>query len=631
MAFPPEFLDEIRARLPLAEVVGRRVQLKKRGREHEGLCPFHNEKTPSFTVSEAKGFYHCFGCGAHGDVIGFVMQSEGLAFPEAVERLAGEAGLALPETSPAEAAAAKRRATLHEVLEAACGWYQERLAAAEGRAARDYLAERGLAAETLTRFRLGFAPGQRGVFQKAMNAKGIDSDLLVEAGLLKRSEEGGPLRDYFFDRITFPIEDRRGRAVAFGGRAMGPSKAKYLNSPETALFHKGKVLYNLARARQAAHDTGELIVAEGYMDVIAMSQAGFQAAVAPLGTAVTEGQLAELWRLAAEPVFCLDGDAAGRRAALRAGQTALAGLEPGRSLRFALLPKGEDPDSLLAAQGPAALRRVLDAALGLSDLLWLAETEGRDLASPERRAGLWQALGRTMDTIASPEVRGAYRTAMEDRFERAFGYNPRTGRRAFRRGRQAPWRPGAAAGSRGPAVATLGTGAGVRLSPQALRRRQEQVLVATVVNHPELLIDYAEALAGLDLVGRDLRRLVAALVDLAADAPDLDTGALKCHLTSLGFSEVLEGLLSRQVYQLGPCARPETPMAQVRPNWAHFLALVREREVGAEAAVAADLLARDPNEESLARLRARQRSVEGGESKRVEFDALGVGDAGESN
>jgi len=273
MAFPPQFLDEIRARVPLAELIARRVKLKKRGREHEGLCPFHSEKTPSFTVSEAKGFYHCFGCGAHGDAIGFVMRSEGLSFPEAVEKLAGEAGLPVPQSSPEERAAARRRADLGEILELACAWFETELSGAGGAAALAYLGARGLRAETIAQFRLGFAPARRGALQKALNAKGVGDDLLVEAGLLKRPEGGGALRDYFFDRVVFPIADRRGRILAFGGRALGDAKAKYLNSPDTPLFHKGRVLYNLARARQAAHDTGELIVAEGYMDVIALARA----------------------------------------------------------------------------------------------------------------------------------------------------------------------------------------------------------------------------------------------------------------------------------------------------------------------------------------------------------------------
>jgi DNA primase len=631
MTFPPQFLDEIRARIVLADLIGRRVKLKKRGREYEGLCPFHSEKTPSFTVSETKGFYHCFGCGAHGDAIGFVMRGEGLSFPEAVEKLAGEAGLPVPQSSPEERAAARRRTDLGEVLERACDWFETRLADPGGEAALNYLVGRGLRRQTIAQFRLGFAPGRRGSLQKALNAGGIGDDLLVEAGLLKRPEDGGPLRDYFFDRVVFPIADRRGRVIAFGGRALGEAKAKYLNSPDTPLFHKGRVLYNLARARQAAHDTGELIVAEGYMDVIAMSQAGFPGAVAPLGTAITEQQIAELWRLAAEPVVCLDGDAAGRRAGFRAALTALPALTPGRSFGFALLPAGEDPDSLLAGQGPEALRRALESALGLSDLLWLMEVEGRDLATPERQAGLWQALKKSVAEIRQPEVQNAYRRAMEQRFEAAFGYNPVSGRRVYRGGHSGAGPRSGRGPVRQGSPAPVPVGRGLRQSPGELRHRQEQVLLAAAINHPEILAEHAEDLAGLELAGADLRRLAAALVDLVAAAPDLDTEDLKRHLCDQGFSKVLDGLLSRQVYKTWSFVKRETPLAEVRPKWVHFLALHRERQVELEATRAVQALAEDLSEEPLARFQARQRSVQGGESGRVEFEALESVKSGESN
>jgi DNA primase len=655
MTIPPAFLDEIRARVPLAEVIGRRVRLKKRGREHEGLCPFHNEKTPSFTVSEQKGFFHCFGCGAHGDVLGFVMRSEGLSFPEAVEKLAAEAGLSVPQSSPEERARQRRSADLLEVLEQATQWFEQQLAGAEGSAARAYLEQRGVSPATTAAFRLGFALDRRGALRKAMNAKGIGDSQQVEAGLLKLPEDGGAPRDYFFDRVIFPIADRRGRIIAFGGRALGESKAKYLNSPETALFHKGRVLYNLARARQAAHDSGELIVTEGYMDVIALSQAGFPGAVAPLGTALTEAQIAELWRLAREPVICLDGDAAGRRAGLRAALTALPALAPDRSLRFALLPEGEDPDSLLASQGAAALRRTLDAAPGLAELLWLMGAQGREHGTPERQAGLWQSLQEQVAGIRSPEVQHAYRQAMERRFEAAFGYNPRTGRRAFAAGAGRPagaprglvgrrppagWGPaagraagrvaGRSVGKPAVGLATAG-GLGLRRSPGALRHRREQALLAAAINHPEILAEYAEDLAGLKLLGAELGRLSRALVDAVSEAPDLETADLKCHLSEQGFSRLLEGLLSRQVYDLEPWVRPDTPVVEVRPKWVHFLALQRERQAELEAMQAMRLLAEETSEERLAWLRARQRSVEGGESRRVEFDPRETAEPGESS
>ncbi len=463
MAIPPEFLDELRNRLTLSEVVGRRVKLVKKGREHSGLCPFHNEKTPSFTVSDEKGFYHCFGCGAHGSAIDFVMNSEGLSFPEAVERLAAQAGMQVPQARPEDRERAEKRAGLIDVLEAACVWFEEQLRSEAGREARDYLAGRGLDPQTVKSFRLGFAPRQRGVLAKALRARGITVDQLLEAGLVKRAEQGesgaggdpgeGDLRDYFFHRVIFPITDRRGRVIAFGGRTLGESKAKYLNSPDTPLFHKGRVLYNLARARKAAHDTGELLVTEGYMDVIALAEGGFPAAVAPLGTALTEEQIEELWRLCAEPTLCFDGDAAGQRAAFRAAERALPLLKPGKSLLFALLPPGEDPDSLLRGQGAPALRAILEAAQPLADMVWRRAAENRPADTPERRAAIRAELRDQVRAIRDPELREDYRQEMERRFEAVFGYSgaARGGARSGGANRRAGQRFGGAGGTRSAA------------------------------------------------------------------------------------------------------------------------------------------------------------------------------------
>ena len=633
MAFPTEFLDELRARVPLSGVIGRRVKLVKRGREHTGLCPFHNEKTPSFTVSEDKGFFHCFGCGAHGDVIGFVMRSEGLSFPEAVERLAGEAGLQVPRTSPEQHAAHRRRADLIEALEAAAVWFEESLQARAGAEARAYLEGRGLTPETVAAFRLGYAPDQRGILRAALNARGIDDERLIEAGLVKRPEGGGGLRDYFFDRIVFPITDRRGRVIAFGGRALGQSKAKYINSPETPLFHKGRVLYNLARARQSAHDTGELIVAEGYMDVIALAQAGFPGAVAPLGTAITEDQIEELWRLAEEPVLCLDGDAAGRRAGFRAADRALGRLKPGRSLRFALLPAGEDPDSLLRAQGAQALRAVLAAARPLSDLVWLMDTEGRRIDTPERQAGLVQALDARIRQIPDSAVQTAYREALDRRFRAAFGYGAwggpgrpkgalgRPGGRRWPRDRSGSRQQDRTLGrssSRGAGVAGLGA----RQAPEMLRRRQDQVLLACLVNHTGLIAEHAETLAGLELANAQFSRFCRILVDLMAREPDLDTDGLKCHLCEEGFAGVLSEILSSEVYVHARFARAEGSPEAARDGVQDVLEVYRRREAASEAEAAEHHLARDMNTDALARVEAKQKLIRESEDRLGELDLL---------
>lgn len=644
MAFAPEFLDELRSRVTLSAVVGRRVKLVKRGREHSGLCPFHNEKSPSFTVSDEKGFYHCFGCGAHGSAIDFVMNSEGLSFPEAVERLAAQAGLQVPEDRPEDRERSQRRAGLIDVVEAACAWFEEQLYRETGKEARDYLRQRGLKQHTIEAFRLGFAPRQRGVLAKALRARGITVDQLIEAGLVKRAEDGerGPpeaagaaagageagLRDYFFHRVIFPITDRRGRVIAFGGRALGESKAKYLNSPDTPLFHKGRVLYNLARARKAAHDTGELLVTEGYMDVIALAEGGFPAAVAPLGTALTEEQIEELWRLAAEPTLCFDGDAAGQRAALRAAERALPLLKPGKSLSFALLPPGEDPDSLLRSQGPAALRGILEAAQPLADLLWRRATEGRPADTPERRAAIRAELRTQVRAIRDPELREDYRQEMERRFEAVFGYSGQA------RGGQGARGAGGGYAPRSGGFRPVGKGAGrgrwdrppelparQRRPGDLLRpERTEQLLLATLINHHNLLIEFVEDLVGIDLIGADLNRLRQSLIDCVARHAELDTEGVKCHLSSQGYSGLLATLLSPEVYVHGRFARPDASAEVARQSVLHILGVLRERHSGVHRAEEARALAADMTAEQLQRVQARQRLQNEEDGRKVDLD-----------
>src|SRR3954469_1362882 len=423
MAFPPGFLDELRARLSLSDVVGRKVALKRRsGSEYAGLCPFHNEKTPSFTVNDKKGFYHCFGCGEHGDAVGFVMKTEGLSFPESVEKLAREVGLPVPRATPQERERAERASTLQEVVELATRWFQKQLRLPVGRQGLDYLRGRGLGDETIDDFRLGFAPDSRDGLLAALKREGATVDRLVEAGLVIQPEDSGrEPYDRFRGRVMFTINDRRGRAIAFGGRVMGQGEPKYLNSPETPLFHKGANLYCLDRARLAVTKDQPVIVAEGYMDVIALHGAGFTGAVAPLGTALTEGQLGELWKLADEPYLCFDGDNAGRRAAQRGADRALPLLRPGKSLRFVSLPSGDDPDSLIRARGPDAIRRVLEVARPLADVLWDMETDGKQTDAPGRRASIRQALQAKVAEIGDSSVRSAYRDELYERFEKAFG------------------------------------------------------------------------------------------------------------------------------------------------------------------------------------------------------------------
>ncbi len=384
MALPPNFLDELRARTPLAAVIGRRMRLARSGRQWKGCCPFHGEKTPSFYVYD--DHFHCFGCGAHGDAIGFVMQSQGAAFMEAVEQLAAEAGLDVPKPTPEAAAAERHRLDLAGVLALAEAGYRRRLHLPEGRAALDYFHGRGLTDETIERFGLGWSGEGRGALISDLGKEGVTPDQLVECGLMRRDEESGRVYDLFFNRVMFPIRDRRGRTISFGGRTLGDGQPKYVNGPETPLFSKRRNLYSLDLAREAVRAGGTLVVVEGYMDVIALAQAGFAGAVAPLGTALTAEQLEELWRLSPVPVLCFDGDGAGARAAARSAELALPLLAPDRTLRLAALSGGEDPDSLVRRQGPAAFQAVIDAATPLADALFDLLKQGVADTTPEQRA-----------------------------------------------------------------------------------------------------------------------------------------------------------------------------------------------------------------------------------------------------
>src|SRR4051794_1935368 len=390
MRFTPQFLDDLRARLPVSEVVGKRVKLKKAGREWKGLSPFQQEKSPSFTVNDQKGFYHDFSSGKHGDIISFVMETDGVGFTEAVERLAAIAGLALPAVTPDAARQEQHRKTLYDVMDLAAKFFADTLASRGGARARGYLADRGISPKTQLDFRLGYAPGapgERFALKEYLGGLGIPVEDMIEAGLLVAADDIPVPYDRFRDRVMFPIGDGRGRVIAFGGRALEKDvPAKYLNSPETPLFHKGDNLYNLATARTATHNGAPLVVVEGYVDVIAMVGVGFAGSVAPLGTALTENQLALLWKMADEPILCFDGDKAGQKAAWRAAELALPQLKPGKSLRFALLPEGQDPDDLARSGGRAAIEEVISAARGPPDVVWARENEGGTLAPPGRRA-----------------------------------------------------------------------------------------------------------------------------------------------------------------------------------------------------------------------------------------------------
>ena len=395
MRFTPQFLDELKARLPVSEVVGRRVKLIRAGREFKGLSPFNKEKTPSFFVNDQKQAWFDFSSGKNGSIFDFVMESEGVTFPEAVERLAQMAGVALPKVSREDEQRDARRKTLHDVMELAAKFFQDTLASRTGAKGRGYLADRELDPATQLKFRLGYATGERFALKEHLGSHGIPAEDMVEAGLLVSGDDIPVPFDRFRDRVMFPITDLRGRVIAFGGRALDKdAPAKYLNSPETPLFHKGSTLYNIAAARQASHEGAPIIVVEGYVDVIAMVTAGYPATVAPLGTALTEDQLGLIWKMADEPILCFDGDNAGLRAAYRAVDLAMPRLKPGKSLKFALLPQGQDPDDLVRSGGRDAITDVIGAAKPLGAMLWARETEGHTFDTPERARGARSAYQR---------------------------------------------------------------------------------------------------------------------------------------------------------------------------------------------------------------------------------------------
>ncbi|MGA8549697.1 MAG: DNA primase [Stellaceae bacterium] len=550
MAFPPGFLDELRGRVSLAGLVGRRVKLTRRGRELAGLCPFHHEKTPSFYVVEDKSFFHCFGCGAHGDAIGFVMRADNLDFLEAVGKLAGEAGLAVPQATAEEREKAQRQKTLLETLEAAAAFYEARLWGPPGKAARDYLQGRGLDPDTIRRFRLGWAAEDRQALRRALSGD-FPEPLLVEAGLLHRPDAGEPF-DYFRGRVMFPIGDRAGRVIAFGGRVLGDGQPKYLNSPDSPVFAKGRVLYGWSAARAAASDRRDPIVTEGYMDVIALHRAGFASAVAPLGTALTEFQLQELWRLGPEPILCFDGDTAGRRAAARALRRALPLLQPGHSLRFAALPAGEDPDSLIAAAGRAAFDQILAMARPLSRMLWEIELGAGPADTPERRADLERRLTEDVALIADRTVQGEYR-----RFIREKLYE--SGRSAQARWRN-PVRLRPTFVSEGPAP---------RRSPA---RAQREILFRILLQSPAVIEEIAEEFAALDIPEPELDKLRREILEVEALRPGLDAPALRQHLLLNGFAATVDALLSPSV-DSGFLVRSSDPRA-ARDTWAHVIGML---------------------------------------------------------
>jgi DNA primase len=634
MRFTPTFLDEIKARLPVSEVVRRRVKLQKAGREWKGLSPFNQEKSPSFFVNDQKMAWFDFSSGRNGNVFDFVMETEGLSFPEAVERLAAEAGLSLPTDTPEIRERERVRASLHDVLDMAAQFFEQQLQAQAGARARGYLADRGLGPAVQKQFRIGYSPNERFALRDHLAGKGATRDQMIEAGLLVHGEEIAVPYDRFRDRVMFPICDRSGKVIAFGGRALDKEvSAKYLNSPETPLFHKGAVVYNHHNARKAAHERGGVIAVEGYVDVISMTVAGFPQVVAPLGTALTPDQCELLWRMAEEPVLCFDGDRAGRKAAYRAIDTALPLIGPGKSLRFAFLPDGQDPDDLARTGGHQAIADVLGGAKPLVDVLWTRETEAAPLDTPERRAALERRLSELMNGIRDETLRRYYRDDIRARLDALSGRAPGGGYQ--RGGAQRRPQPGGARFGRGgafqqppsytaspPSVSASLTRSRMFSGSGGVPRREAEILL-NLLNHPGLLAQHAEDLAEIELVGRESQKMRAALVALASES-FADHVELRMALDRSGLQQAREAIeiaVQPIVWALKPDAAENDASEVLRQALAlHRRARALHRELkSAEIA-----LGEDANEQNLAKLREIQAELSGIEGREAAVEGFGL-------
>lgn len=550
MAIPPQFLDEIRNRLTLSDIIGRRIKVTRAGREFKACCPFHHEKTPSFTINDDKQFYHCFGCGAHGDVLKFVMEHDNRPFREAVEMLASEAGLQMPKEDPHAVEKAEKAKTLYDVMQGVAQWVQMQLREAAHSHVMDYLIDRGLTPDTLEAFQIGYAPADGQALVTYLKRQGVALADMQALGLAKVSARTGEPYAFFRERVIFPVADKRGRIIAFGGRILPdhmrePDRGdftppKYLNSPDTPLFDKGRVLYGEDKARIAARDGKTMLVTEGYMDVIACHQAGFTGAVAPMGTALTEGQIDSLWKMIPadnkEPVLCFDGDRAGRQAAGRASERIMPLLRPGHSVRFAFMPDGEDPDSLIASAGRQTFQTLLDRAIPLIDYIWAKHTEGKSFKTPESRAATVAEIKKHIAAIPDPDVQRHYKALIDERVSNTFfsHYNRRQG------------------GRKSPGIAS----AAIRPKTPFFNDLYDKILLAALINHPGIFDQIEEKVAGLRFAGQPLSRMKEATLMALSDNPDLDTQALQTYLIEQGFAKERGDILNETLYVHAAFAAP---------------------------------------------------------------------------
>ncbi len=558
MNLPADFIESIRNRLNLSEVVGQTVKLKKQGREHVGLCPFHKEKSPSFGVNDSKGVYYCFGCGAGGDMVAFVRETKGLGFVEAITELAKQAGLALPQQVIGDegSEARKKHEGLYKLVAEVVTWFQKQLLGHGGKTAQKYLQSRGLSKDTTEIFELGFAPPGNAL-KKEFLARGYSEREMLEAGLLARRESDGETYDRFRGRIIFPIKDRRGRAIAFGGRALGDGKPKYLNSPETPLFDKGRNLYALYQAQDFVRQGHQIVVVEGYMDVITLYQNGYKGAVAPLGTAITEEQIQQLWKICPEPTLCLDGDEAGGRAAARTLDRSLPILGPGLSLRFAQLPKGEDPDSLVRSGSTDILASCLENAQSLIDFLWQKEVASKRMDTPEQRALVRRNTFNLLKNITDKSVSYLYQQEIGQRF-----FNYFRNQRVSRHDRHAQ--------------SFGGTSGGIHTLFDPLKR-QRYILFAILINRPTLIHKVGEQFATIDLPEPELFNLREEIFCAINYDMELDSEALKYHLINKGYQEIMTQLLCEDVYVHAFFARPASSESDALLGWSDIMGLLQNK------------------------------------------------------
>ncbi|MFH1158792.1 MAG: DNA primase [Pseudomonadota bacterium] len=574
MSLPKTFMDELRARVLLSDVIGKRMKLIRAGREHKGCCPFHKEKTASFTVNDVKGFYHCFGCGVHGDSIGFLTSHDNMSFMDAVEYLAGLAGMQVPKSTPEDERKYRRQASLYDLMELAAKWYERQLHDVKNKKILKYLTERGLSLETTRSFRLGFAGSDEQGLKQILLKAGFKTDDMLETGILKKSTRNeGDMYPFFRERVMFPVQDFQGRVVAFGGRVLpeayggsaDKSAPKYINSPESGLYHKGRMLYGLSRARKAIGDGEPVVVVEGYMDVIALAQAGFRAAVAPLGTALTETQIQELWKVMPEdrraPILCFDGDAAGQRAAGRVLDRIFPILKPDHSVKFAFLPKEHDPDSLVRNEGAPAMNKVLKKAIDLFEMMWMEE-EKDHWSHPQGKAGFELALKKRALQIADMTVQKFFIHEIKQRVEKEFLTNTSTKKhvadKPFFKGKPVP-----------PGVNTPYRPHNVRathVKSEKSKQMRVQIFLALMIHYPELYDEFGESLGMLKIADSEYDQLRQSLINLLGEQNSLDYQAVKQHLNESGHGRCLDAIDALLEIH-ADFAKPGQPVEKARQAW----------------------------------------------------------------